>query len=155
MTHQPRRDLQWWTAVPTHHVNGRPIHRHVETAYMQCASSGYGWSAVLNGKLKAQGLWGAAEERQHITRKELKAVRRVVESFLPHLAGRRVLLHEDNQAVCSVLAGPTSRSPEMMAELRKLWYLMDMNGVHNRTRYIRSAANVWADRLSGHLDSDD
>eukprot|EP00873_Tetraselmis_striata_P035161 jgi/Tetstr1/455425/TSEL_042257.t1 len=120
MTHQLRRDLQWWTAVPTP-ANGRPIHRPVETAYIHCDSSGYGW----------------------------------VESFLPHLAGRRVLLHEDNLAVCIVLAGLTSRSPAMMAELRKLWYLLDSNGVHIRARYIRSAANVWADRLSRHLDSDD
>eukprot|EP00873_Tetraselmis_striata_P009838 jgi/Tetstr1/430102/TSEL_001961.t1 len=42
MTHQLRRDLQWWTAVPTQ-ANGRPIHRLVETAYMHCDSSGYGW----------------------------------------------------------------------------------------------------------------
>eukprot|EP00873_Tetraselmis_striata_P027947 jgi/Tetstr1/448211/TSEL_035499.t1 len=118
MTHQLRRDLQWWTAVPTQ-ANGRPIHRPVETAYMHCDSSGY------------------------------------VESFLPHLAGRRVLLHEDNQVVCSVLAGLTPRSPTMMAQLRTLWYLLDSNGVHIRARYIRSAANVWADRLSRHLDSDD
>eukprot|EP00873_Tetraselmis_striata_P038228 jgi/Tetstr1/458492/TSEL_044898.t1 len=66
MTHQPRRDLQWWTAVPTQ-ANGRPIHRPVETAYMHCDSSGYGWGAVLNGRLEARGFWGAADERQHIT----------------------------------------------------------------------------------------
>eukprot|EP00873_Tetraselmis_striata_P023178 jgi/Tetstr1/443442/TSEL_031453.t1 len=112
-----RRDLQWWTAVPTQ-PNGRPIHRPVETAYMHCDSSGYGWGAVLNGKLEARGFWGAADERQHITWKELKAVRLAVESFLPHLAGRRMR---------------TSR----------------------RARYIWPAANVWADRLSRHLDSDD
>jgi hypothetical protein len=41
-------------------------------------------------------------------------------NFLPHLAGRNILLHEDNQAVCHVLAGLTSRSPEMMNELRRL-----------------------------------
>eukprot|EP00873_Tetraselmis_striata_P042614 jgi/Tetstr1/462878/TSEL_007827.t1 len=154
MTHQLRRDLQWWTAVPTQ-ANGRPIHRPVETAYMHCDSSGYGWGPVLNGRLEARGFWGAADERQHITWKELKAVRLAVESFMPHLAGRRVLLHEDNQAVCNVLAGLTSRSLAMTAELRKLWYLLDSNGVHIRARYIRSAANVWADRLSRHLDSDD
>eukprot|EP00873_Tetraselmis_striata_P043228 jgi/Tetstr1/463492/TSEL_008383.t1 len=68
MTHQLRRDLQWWTAVPTQ-ANGRPIHRPVETAYMHCDSSGYGW----------------------------------VESFLPHLAGRRVLLHEDNQGALNAM----------------------------------------------------
>eukprot|EP00873_Tetraselmis_striata_P035645 jgi/Tetstr1/455909/TSEL_042690.t1 len=99
--------------------------------------------------------WAPTDERQHITWKELKAVRLAVESFLPHLTGRRVLLHEDNHAVCSVLAGLTFRSLAMMAELRKLWYLLDSNGVHIRARYIRSAANVWADRLSRHLDSDD
>eukprot|EP00873_Tetraselmis_striata_P028836 jgi/Tetstr1/449100/TSEL_036312.t1 len=137
MTHQ----LQWWTAVPTQ-ANGRPIHRPMETAYMHCDSSGYGWGAVLNGRLEARGFWGAADERQHITWKELKAVRLAVESFMPHLAGRHVLLHEDNQAVCIVLAGLTPRSPAMMAELRKLWYLLDSNGVHIRARYIRSAANV-------------
>eukprot|EP00873_Tetraselmis_striata_P026356 jgi/Tetstr1/446620/TSEL_034144.t1 len=120
MTRNLWRDLQWWTAMPTQ-ASGRPIHRPVETAYMHCGSSGYGW----------------------------------VESFLPHLAGRRVLLHEDNQAVCIVLAGLTSRPPAMMAELRKLWYPLDSNGVHIRARYIRSAANVWADRLSRHLDNDD
>eukprot|EP00873_Tetraselmis_striata_P034787 jgi/Tetstr1/455051/TSEL_041907.t1 len=154
MTHQLRRDLQWWTAVPTQ-ANGRPIHRHVETAYMHCDSSGYGWGAVLNGRLEARGFWGAADERQHITWKELKAVRLTVESFLPHLAGRHVLPHEENEAVCSVLAGLASRSPEMMAELRKLWYMLDSDGVHIGARYIRSAANVQADRLSRHLDSDD
>eukprot|EP00873_Tetraselmis_striata_P007730 jgi/Tetstr1/427994/TSEL_018067.t1 len=155
MTHQLRRDLQWWTAVPTQ-ANGRPIHLPVETAYMHCDSSGYGWGAVLNGRLEARGFWGEADERQHITWKELKAVRLAVESFLPPRRSPRVVAaFPDNLAVCSVLADLTSRSPEMMAELRKLWYMVDSNGVHIRARYIRSAANVWADRLSRHLDSDD
>eukprot|EP00873_Tetraselmis_striata_P001185 jgi/Tetstr1/421449/TSEL_012398.t1 len=68
MTPQLRRDLQWWTSVPSQ-SNGKPIHRP-----------------------------SSADERQHITWKELKAVRLAVESFLPHLAGRNVLLHEDNKA---------------------------------------------------------
>eukprot|EP00873_Tetraselmis_striata_P011443 jgi/Tetstr1/431707/TSEL_021232.t1 len=115
MTHQLRRDLQWWTAVPTQ-SNGCPIHRPMETAYVHCDSSGFGWGAVLNGRLEAREFRGAADERRHITLKEMKAVQLAVEPFLPHLAGRRVLLHEDNQAVCNVLVGLTSRSPEMMEE---------------------------------------
>eukprot|EP00873_Tetraselmis_striata_P034416 jgi/Tetstr1/454680/TSEL_041569.t1 len=108
------------------------------------------------------GVLGAADERRHITWKELKAVRLAVdESFLPHLAGRRVLLPDDNQAVCNVLPGLTSRSLEMMAELRKLWYLLDRNGVQIRARYIRGRPQTSdlrsrrADRLSRHLDGDD
>ena len=154
MSPQLRRDLQWWTEVPAQ-SNGKPIHRPVETAYLHTDSSGYGWGGVLNGRLEARGFWGVADESQHITWKELKAVRLAVESFLPHLAGRNVLLHEDNQAVCHVLTGLTSRSPVMMEELRRLWFLLDTNGIALRARYIRSAANVWADRLSRHLDSDD
>eukprot|EP00873_Tetraselmis_striata_P037817 jgi/Tetstr1/458081/TSEL_044588.t1 len=55
MTHQPRRDLQWWTAVPTQ-SNGRlAIHRvWRRRTCVRCDSSGYGWGAVLNGRLEAR-----------------------------------------------------------------------------------------------------
>eukprot|EP00873_Tetraselmis_striata_P038663 jgi/Tetstr1/458927/TSEL_000391.t1 len=43
----------------------------------------------------------------------------------------------------------------MLAELRRLWCLLDSHGIHLRAWHIRSAANIWADRLSRHLDSDD
>ena len=43
----------------------------------------------------------------------------------------------------------------MMDELRKLWELIDTNDISIRARYIRSAANVWADRLSRETDRDD
>eukprot|EP00873_Tetraselmis_striata_P008983 jgi/Tetstr1/429247/TSEL_001910.t1 len=68
-----RRDLQWWTSVPSQ-SNGKPIHRPVETAYLHTDSSGYGWGGVWNGMLEARGFWSSADERQHITRNELKAV---------------------------------------------------------------------------------
>jgi hypothetical protein len=43
----------------------------------------------------------------------------------------------------------------MMTELRRLWYLLDTNDIHTRPRYIRPAANVWADTLSRELDTED
>ena len=43
----------------------------------------------------------------------------------------------------------------MMDELRKLWELVDTNNINIRARYIRSAANVWADKLSRETDMDD
>eukprot|EP00873_Tetraselmis_striata_P026761 jgi/Tetstr1/447025/TSEL_034483.t1 len=60
-----------------------------------------------------------------------------MESFLPHLAGRRVLLHEDNETVCHILTGLTSRPPEMMHELRRLWCLLDthMASIDRRALY--------------------
>jgi hypothetical protein len=43
----------------------------------------------------------------------------------------------------------------MMNELRRLWYMLDSNNTHITPRYIKSAVNTWADKLSLHLDSDD
>jgi hypothetical protein len=57
-------------------------------------------------------------------------------SFLPHLVGRNILLHEDNQEVSYVLAGMISRSPELTNEIRQLWYLLDSNNINIRPRYI-------------------
>jgi hypothetical protein len=56
--------------------------------------------------------------------------------------------------VIAALTKLTSWSLAMMEELRRLWYLLDMNDIHIRPRYIRSAANVWADKLSRELDTE-
>jgi hypothetical protein len=109
----------------------------------------------MNERLEARGFWSMTDQQQHITWKELKAVRLAILSFIPLLRGRKVLLHEDNQAVVAVLNHLTSRSPTMMDELRKLWELIDTNNISIRARYIQSAANVWADRLSREMDKDD
>eukprot|EP00873_Tetraselmis_striata_P046012 jgi/Tetstr1/466276/TSEL_000956.t1 len=147
LTRQLERDLQWWVGVPTQH-NGRPINRPVETGYLHVDSSSYGWGAVLNEHHEARGFWYDDDRNAHITLKELKAVRLAIESFLPMLQNRHIRLHEDNQALVGVLTNLTSRSPRLMPELRKTWYLMDTHGITLSVRYIRSAANIWADRLS-------
>ena len=82
-------------------------------------------------------------------------MRCAIQSFLPELKGRRLLLHEDNQSVIGVLTHLTSKSPAMMCELRKLFLLIDRNDIKIRTQYIRSAANIWADSLSRVTDNSD
>jgi hypothetical protein len=47
MTHQLKRDLEWWRAMPDQH-NGRSIYKPIETPYLHADSSGYRWGAVLN-----------------------------------------------------------------------------------------------------------
>jgi hypothetical protein len=156
LTHQLRRDLEWWRTVPTQH-NGRSIYKPIETTYLHADSSDYGWGGVLNedSNYQARGFWSAIDRLQHIRWKEHRAVRHAVDSFLPQLEGRQVPLHEDNTAVVAALTKLTSRSPVMMEEVRRLWYLLDTNDIHIRPRYIRSAANVWADTLSRELDTED
>ena len=82
-------------------------------------------------------------------------MRYTVETFLRELAGRRVHLWEDNQAVVQVLTHQTSRSPALMRQLRRLWWTLDMHQIHLRVSYIRSEANVWADQLSRERDLSD
>eukprot|EP00873_Tetraselmis_striata_P032900 jgi/Tetstr1/453164/TSEL_040181.t1 len=156
ITNQLRRDLEWWTQVHAQH-NGRSMYKPVETAYLHADSNSYGWGAVLNNNsaYQARGFWYEGDRSHHITWKELRAVRHAVESFLPQLQGRRVLLHEDNTAVVAALTNLTSRSPVVMEELRKLWHLLDIHDISIRPRYIQSASNVWADRLSRELDDSD
>ncbi len=43
----------------------------------------------------------------------------------------------------------------MMSELRKLFLLTDEHDISIQTRYIRSAANVWANRLNRETDNSD
>jgi hypothetical protein len=153
LTHQLRRDLEWWRTVPNQN-SGRSIYKPIETAYIHADSNDYEWGAVLNddSNYQARSFWSSTDRLQHITWKELRAVRHVVESFLPQLKGRQFLLHEDNTAVVAALSKLIYRSPVMMTELRRLWYLLDTNDIHIRPRYIRSAGNVWADTLSRELD---
>jgi hypothetical protein len=156
MTHRLRRDLEWWRTIPDQH-NGRSIYKPIETAYLYADSSGYRWGAILNNNpaYQARDFWYDDDRRQHITWKELRAVRLAIESFLPQLRGRHVLLHEDNTTVVATLSKLTTRSPVIMTELRRLLHLLDVNDNSIRPRYIRSAANMWADNLSRELDRDD
>eukprot|EP00873_Tetraselmis_striata_P009821 jgi/Tetstr1/430085/TSEL_019943.t1 len=69
------------------------------------------------------------------------------------LRNRHIRLHEDTkQAVVGVLTNLASRSPRLMAEIRKTWYLIYTQGITLSVRYIRYAANIWFDRRSREVD---
>jgi hypothetical protein len=42
LTPQLRCDLHWWTHVLSH-ANGKNVHRPVDSAFIHCDISGYGW----------------------------------------------------------------------------------------------------------------
>jgi hypothetical protein len=43
----------------------------------------------------------------------------------------------------------------MMDELRRQWCSLDTNNINLNARYMRSSSNVWADKVSRHLNNDD
>jgi hypothetical protein len=59
-----------------------------------------------------------------------------------YLAARDILFHENNQTVWYVLAGFTSRSPEMMEELGRLLFFSDNNNIHIMPRNIKYATDT-------------
>jgi len=144
-------DLRWWGQLRGSRHVGRRIWRLPETATLATDASDLGWGAALLHQSRhapAHGFWTPDELPWHITCKELVAVRLGVQRFLPQLAGRRVLLREDNMAVVWILTSCVSRSPALMTELRKLWYVLDLHDIQLRPLYIRSAENTIADYAS-------
>ncbi|KAK3233421.1 hypothetical protein CYMTET_56282 [Cymbomonas tetramitiformis] len=115
----------------------------------------FAWGGVLNLKHAARGFWSDELRHLHITHLELEAVYKTVQSFLRELTGKVVRLYCDNQAVVAMLSHFTSRNPELMRRMRRLWILLDLNDIELQARYIRSEANEWADRLSRDRDLDD
>ena len=87
----------------------------METTYLHCDSSGYGWGPILNDCVEARGFWSGKDKEQHIPFNELKAVRFAIKSSLPELKERRLLLHEDNKSMGRVLSYLTSRSSAMIS----------------------------------------
>ena len=57
--------------------------------------------------------------------------------------------------VVHVLTNRTSRSPELMHELRRLWRLIDTLGIDLSVRYIPTDANTMADALSRGAPTDE
>ena len=90
---------------------------------------------------------------EHITFRELKAVRCATQAFLPDLKGWHLLFHEDNQYVSGVLTHFASKSSTMMCELRKVFLLIVTYDIKIRTQYIRIDANVSVDNISCVTDN--
>ena len=147
MSSQARHDLQFFVTLSPKH-SSRAIRRSPHTAVLHCDASPSGWGGVLNFLTPARAFWRPHQARHHITLLEAKAVRFTVEAFLSKLQGRTVLLHEDNQAVVAMLKSWVSRSPELLAELRKTWQLLDDYDILLDSRWISTHNNVMADRLS-------
>ncbi|KAK3239085.1 hypothetical protein CYMTET_50960 [Cymbomonas tetramitiformis] len=156
LTWQAWSDIEWWLRLPAQsRWNGRKIWRSPTRAKVHTGASLFAWGGVLNLKHAARGFWSDELRHLHITHLELEAVYKTVQSFLRELTGKVVRLYCDNQAVVAMLSHFTSRNPELMRRMRRLWILLDLNDIKLQARYIRSEANEWADRLSRDRDLDD
>jgi len=65
--------------------------------------------------LAAQGVWSADLAKESSTMREILAVRKVLQSFAPKLAGLCVKWHTDNQNVTRII-GAGSRTSGLQSE---------------------------------------
>ena len=144
---QALRDLAWWRKIGQADV-ARAIWQEPEQATLHTDASKLAWGAVLNSTVPAHGFWRPRDRSRHITYLELLAVHRALQAFLVQVKGRSTLLWCDNQSVVHILENRTTRSPEMMALLRRVWWLLDSSGVDLRVRWISTHENDYADALS-------
>lgn len=154
LSKQALRDLAWWTAIPAKWQAGQIFRSPASHLLYSDASGSIGWGAVLDGVQVARGYWREHQRHAHITWKELFAVRLALQSFLPLVQGTTVRLGEDNTAALAAVLKLSSRSPAMMTELRKLFWLLDTHAITLDAFYVRSADNP-ADAPSRHEDRDD
>jgi hypothetical protein len=154
LTRQAMRDLRWWRHIGSADVS-RAIWRPPTDRTLHTDASRLAWGGVLDGTVPAQGMWRGRDRGRHINYLELMAVYLSLQRFEGELQGASLLLWEDNQTVVHVLTNRTTRSPELMHLLRKVWRLLDGAGIQLAVRWIASKDNVLADALSRGSPFDD
>ena len=70
------------------------------------------------------------------------------ETWGKHWAGKRILFHCDNKAVIEVWQSGLSRSPQLMALVRALFFVAAKGNFHVLVRHIAGIDNSIADALS-------
>lgn len=157
LSRQAVKDIRWWMELSSSDHNGGPIWSPTASVTASTDSSLFGWGGTLQAPeyREARGFWTAAERGTHINCLELRAVTRLVDTFVVYMARRTVRLLCDNTATVHVINSGTSRSPAMMAELRQLYRLLDRHRIVLKVEYIATGDNVDADRLSRHRDTSD
>ncbi|KAK3271762.1 hypothetical protein CYMTET_19907 [Cymbomonas tetramitiformis] len=76
----------------------------------------------------------------YITHLELESVYKTMKSFLRELTGKVVRLFCDYQAVVAMFSHFTSRNPELMWRMRRLWVLLDASSNSRNCTELRARA---------------
>ena len=104
MTPEVKAELQFWNSQ-LELINGKEIWHStsaIRVVYSDASATGYGSFTVEHGCHAANGAWSEEEMAQSSTRRELKAVRKVLESLLPKLKNEWVRWFSDNQNVARI-----------------------------------------------------
>ena len=114
------------------HLNGRRIwfkSSAVRVAYSDASDTGYGGYIVeLGPQVAAQGVWSADLAKESSTMREILAVRKVLQSFAPKLAGLWVKRHTDNQNVARIISVGSGKSG-LQSEAKRIFEICVHHGI--------------------------
>ena len=152
-----KSELVFWLSNLDQH-NGRPIwfkSSTVRIAYSDASDTGYGGYIVeLGPQVAAQGVWSSDMANQSSTLREILAVRKVLESFAPKLAGLCVKWFTDNQNVARII-DIGSPKLHLQEEARRIFHICVSHGISIEPEWVPRASNEQADYLSRIVDPDD
>ena len=117
MTPEVKAELQFWNSQ-LELMNGKEIWHSpsaIRVVYSDASATGYGGFTVEHGCHAANGAWSEEEMAQSSTWRELKAMRKVLESLLPKLKNEQVRWFSDNQNVVRIL-NIGSKKPHLQKE---------------------------------------
>jgi len=156
LAHGAMDDLRWFARLRTEPGVGRALWPR-DAGVLTTDASPYGWGGHLGRLLPAAGFFTLSQQHQHINIKEVAAVRFCLTAFGRDLFRRGGILRVkvDNRVAMHVINGFTSRSPALMAELRRLHVVVASLGITLKASWLPSVANVWADALSRMRDRAD
>ena len=121
------------------HLNGRRIwfqSSAVRVAYSDASDTGYGGYIVeLGPQVAAQGVWSADLAKESSTVREILAVRKVLQSFVPKLAGLCVKWHTDNQNVARTI-GVGSRKSGLQSEAKRIFEVCVHHGISIEPEWV-------------------
>ena len=155
MTPEVKAELQFWNSQ-LELINGKEIWHStlaIRVVYSDVSATEYGGFTVEHGCHAANGAW-LEEEMAQSTRRELKAVRKVLESLLPKLKNERVRWFSDNQNVARIL-NIGSKKPHLQKEALAVFSLAAQNLIRIEPEWIPYTENQQADYLSRIEDKDD
>ncbi|KAL9963329.1 hypothetical protein ACROYT_G032521 [Oculina patagonica] len=157
LEHSVVEELVFWQSN-LDHLNGRRIwfkSSAVRVAYSDASDTGYGGYIVeLGPQVAAQGVWSADLAKESSTMREIVAVRKVLHSFAPKLAGLCVKWHTDNQNVARII-DVGSRKSSLQVEAKRIFEICVLNGISIEPEWVPRSSNEQADYLSRIVDIDD
>ena len=149
-------EVQFWQ-VAIDSLNGQPIWfspSATRVAYSDASSSGYGGYVVEVANDVAQGHWSPEEAMHSSTWRELKALERVLLSFVPRLKGHTVKWFTDNQNVARIVQFG-SRKQHLQDGVLSIFSICLKANIRLEMEWIPRSANERADYVSKIVDYDD